>query len=218
MPQANFKTILVLSSTALLAFLFSISPFTAYAPQLLALISIYFILSCLKKQPFINLSSLIVNLLIFTTNGLNSPVFFLVYFLLFIIAFQNPPSTTLSFSLVLILLLSQSLNSLTSLLPLFSLLLITPLAWFVGHQYLDNLALQNHLAVDETDFFLWFSLKLKPQLSGIIDSASQLLSQPGLAESRQNLLRSIKKTAKAIQKSAQKLAKQVDEQTDENKQ
>ncbi|MBU1130305.1 hypothetical protein KKE45_03225, partial [Patescibacteria group bacterium] len=89
-------SLLLLSLTTSLSYLFSISSLSQFTPQAIALLSaIFLFISLYQKKVFINLISFIVNLIIFTTNGLNSPVFFLIYFLLFTIAFQNPPHLTL---------------------------------------------------------------------------------------------------------------------------
>jgi len=214
MPKSQLKTIFLLSLASLLPFLFSLSPLTYFTPQLIALLSLATIICLFQKINFILPSTFLITLLIFTTNGLNSPIFFLVYFLLFIIAFQNPPSTTLSFSLVLIILFSQSLDSLNSLLPLLSLLLITPLAWFIGHQYLDNKKLNQDLSVNETDILLWHSLKFKTGINVIIDLASQLLSTP-LGYTQKENAKKIKTSAQNLKNSSKKLTQTIDQQTDE---
>ena len=218
MLQNQLSTILVFSLTSLLTFLFSISPLTYFTPQLLAFLAIIITIHLFTKRSvntvFTLLSSIFITLLVFTTNGLNSPLFFLIYFLLLVIAFQNPPSTTLSYSLVLIILLSQSLDSFSSLLPLLSLLLITPLAWFIGHQYLDNLKLNQDLAVDETNIVLWHSLKFKTGITTIIDLCSQLLSTP-LTPTQKQHTKKIKNSARNLLNSSKKLVSQIDTQTDE---
>lgn len=204
------------SFSAFLAYLFSISPLSSFTPQAIALISVIIIITLKQKKILIYLITLLISLIIFTSNGLNSPVFFLIYFLLFIIAFQNPPSTTLSFSIVLIILLSQYLNSVYSLIPLLSLLLITPLAWFVGRQYLENRQLDSSLIKDETDVLLWFSLKFKTGITQIIDTASQLLSQPQMTHTQKEQVRYIKNSAKNLLNSSQKLTHEIDKETDES--
>lgn len=214
MLKNNLLNLLFLSLATLASFLFSLSSFTYFAPQAIALLSLITIICFFKKIPFILPASTLITLIVFTSNGLNSPVFFLIYFLLFVIAFQNPPSTTLSYSLLLILLFSQSLNSLTSLLPLLSLLLITPLAWFIGKQYLDNRKLETDLAVDETDTLFWHTLKFKTGISVIIDLASQLLSTP-LTANQQDQAKKIHLSAKNLLTSSQKLVKKIDLQTDD---
>lgn len=214
--MSQLTTVTIFAFTILTAFLFSISPFTHFLPQTIALFTIILIIfSLYKKQYFIFFISLIINLIVFSTNSLNSPVFFLVYFLIFTISFQNPPSISLSYSLILILFLSQSLNSPTSLLPLLSLLLITPLAWFISKQYINNIKINSHLTNDETNLFLWSTLKFKTGITSIIDSASQLLSQPQLNHSQKQLVHHIKDSAKNLLNSSQKLTHEI-EKTDEN--
>ena len=211
MPQIAIICLFSLSSV--LVYFFSIT-FPAFTPQAIALITIISILCLKKKELLIFFIAAIINIIVFTTNGLNSPVFFLIYFLLFVIAFQNPPSTTLAYSLVLILFLSQSLNSMYSLLPLISLLFITPLAWFIGRQYLENLKLNNFLEKDETDVLMWLSLKFKNGIYQIIDSSSQLLSQPQLTQNQKDQVHKIKDSAKNLLNSAQKLKNEIDDETE----
>lgn len=207
--------ILTLSLTSLLSYLWSFSPLVHFTPQLLALLSILFIVLFINHKSYIIfLISFIINLLVFTTNGLSSPVFFLIYFLLFTLAFQNPPSTTITYSLILIILLSQSLNSLISVLPLVSLVFVTPLAWFIGKQHLENNNLNLHLTKDETKVFLWFSLKFKTGIIKIIDTASLLLSNPSLSSTQKDQLHLIKDSAKSLLNSSQKLTREIDEETD----
>ena len=208
-------SLVIFSLTALTGYLFSLSPFIDYLPQLTALLTIIFILFIKKQKSPLYLISLIVNLLVFATNGLSSPVFFLTYFLLFAIAFRYSPRFTLAYSLVQILLLSQSLNSLISLLPLFSLILISPIAWLIGLQRQENQRLHTDISTDETDIFLWFSLKFKNSLSSILDSLSILQSDPRLSPSQKQHLQQIKKTSRSLLNSAVKLTQKIDTQTDE---
>ncbi|MGI5840740.1 MAG: hypothetical protein ACOX6N_00755 [Patescibacteria group bacterium] len=215
--MSPLKPIAILSATAISAFLFSLTPATPFLPQFIALISVILILISLRRHTLnLYLTSLIINLIVFNTQGLASPFFFLIYFLLFVLAFNNPPSTTLAYSLVLVILLSQSLDSLASLLPLFSLVFISPLAWYVGRQYLDNLNMTNSIAKDETDILLFFSLKFKNHILEILDSVSLLLSNPKLTQCQKDELGKIKKIATGLLKSSQKLTQQIDQETDEN--
>jgi hypothetical protein len=214
MPKNNLSTLLFLSLATLISFLFSLSSFTYFSPQVIALLALITTACLFKKIPFILPVSALISLLVFITNGLNSPAFFLIYFLLFVIAFQHPPSITLSYSLLLIILLSQSLNSLNSLLPLLSLLLITPLAWFIGKQYLDNRKMADDLSIDETDTLFWHTLKFKTGITVIIDLVSQLLSTP-LTTTQQEYGKKIQKSAKDLLKSSQKLVQKIDTQTDD---
>lgn len=180
--------------TSLAGYLFSITPYTHFLPQLIAILAII-ALFINRKSYFIFHVSLIINLIVFATGGLTSPVFFLTYFLLLIIAFQNTPSVSLAYALIQIIFFSQSLNSPLSLLTLASLTLITPLAWFIGQN-------RQYLATDETNFFLWLSLKLKTSVTQIVDSASILLSHPNLPYSDKQELHTIKSSAKNLLNSA----------------
>jgi hypothetical protein len=101
-------------------------------------------------------------------------------------------------------------------LPLLSLLFITPLAWFIGHQYLDNLKMEKSLTKDETEILFWLTLKFKTGICQIIDSASQLLSQPQLSHSQKEELRHIKDSAKNLLNSSEKLTRDIDNETDDN--
>lgn len=213
MPQ--ILTILIYILLALTGFIFTNSDFSIYTPQLIALISIIFIILLFQKKLSLYLISFIITLTVFFTGGLNSSFFFLIYFLLFTLAFQNPPSTTLSYSLVLILLLSQSLNSIQSLIPLSSLLLITPLSWFIGKQYLDKIKTENEISVDETNFLMWLSLKFKTGICQIIETSSELLSTP-LQPIQKDKLHYIKDSAKSLLNSSEKLKTEIDNESDED--
>jgi predicted membrane protein len=80
----------------------------------------------------------IILILIFSTGALNSPVFFLLYFLGFGIAFVFEPSVTFIFVLGAILIFIPEVlraDLLIGLLKVGSLLLISPLAYFFGREY-----------------------------------------------------------------------------------
>jgi hypothetical protein len=208
-------SILLFLASSLTAYLISISSLSNFIPQIIALISLIFIFFSLFKKHFsLHLITFIISLVIFYTDGLNSPFFFLIYFLLFTVAFQNPPTITLSLSLILIILLSQSLNSLQSLLPLGSLLLITPLSWFIGKQYLDKNKVDTDFSISETNVLMWLSLKFKTGICQIIDNCSELLSTP-LQPSQKDKIKYIKDSAKSLLNSSEKLKTEVDQQSDD---
>jgi hypothetical protein len=187
-----------------------------YIPQIIAFASIILIAISLKKKVLnIFLLTFIINLLIFSTNGLSSPFFFLIYFLLFILAFQNPPSVTFACSLTVILFLSSTLINLNSVITLASLLLITPIVWFIGHQFLQKEKTENCLSVDETAFQFWIKLKFKTGITKIIDSASILLSQPQLTPSQKEEVKFIKDSAKNLLNSSNKLSDEIEHSKDE---
>ena len=213
MPQ--LVSIILFFVVSLISFFFSISNYLYFAPQLIALVSIAILILYFTKKTFsLHLVALLINIIVFSTNGLNSPFFFLVYFFLFIIAFQNPSSSTLTYSLFLVLIFSQSLNSFTSVITLSSLLLITPLAWFMGKQFSEKTKNEKIITDDETNVLMWHSLKLKTGLYQIIDSISEILSTPLTPTQRDNA-RKIKDSAKSLLNSSEKLTEKIDQESDE---
>ena len=212
--MTQILSILIFLFSSLTAYLVSISSIEKFSLQIIALASIIFLFfSIVQKRFSLHLIAFIISLVVFTSSGLNSPFFFLIYFLLFTIAFQNPPTTTLTYSLGLILLLSQSLDSLNSLLPLSSLLLITPLSWFIGKQYLDKTKVDSDISISETNVLMWLSLKFKTGICQIIDNCSELLSTP-LQPTQKDQIKYIKDSAKSLLNSSEKLKNEVDQQSD----
>ena len=213
MPQ--LVSIILFFIVSLASFFFSISDYLYFAPQLIALVSVVIIILYFTRKTFsLHLVALLINIIIFSTGGLNSPFFFLLYFFLFIIAFQNPSSSTLAYSLFLVLILSQSLNSFTSVITLSSLLLITPLAWFMGKQFSEKAKNEKIITDDETDILMWHSLKLKTGLYQIIDSISEILSSP-LTPTQKEKAHKIKDSAKSLLNSSEKLTEKIDQESDE---
>ena len=83
----------------------------------------------------------VILLLIFSTGGINSVLFFLLYFLCFGIAFVFEPAVIFIFVLGVILVFVPDVikgDLLVSSLKLGSLLLISPLAFFFGNEYRRN--------------------------------------------------------------------------------
>lgn len=190
-----------LSLSSLVSYLLSLTPLVNFLPQLIALLSLLFIFSLKKKLPAIYIISAIINLIVFAQNGVQSSFFFLIYFLLFIVALQYPPAVSLSFSLVVTILLTYSTNSLASLIPILSLLFITPVVWLIGRQ-------TQTIAVEETDFLLWLNLKFKSGITAIIDLSSQLQSTP-LSYNQKEQLKKIRSSAKSLLNSSEKLSQEI---------
>lgn len=129
-------------------------------------------------------------ILIYFSGGLHSPVFFLIYILFFGLALLFDPVITLSLSLALALVFSQQVKAFNDLLPIFGMLMITPIAVFFGKQYLRILEneekikiitkkkniLQNEVTQQEEDTLLWLALAFKEQVSTIMDNTSNLLT------------------------------------------
>ena len=131
---------------------------STYSPQIIAFFSILLVAYSIRyKITPVALVILIVQLIVFTTGGLLSPLLFLEYFLLFSLSFQESPQTILLYSIILALFLSQTLISNLSLIYLFSLVFISPLAYLVTQKFTQE---QNH----KLETLLWLSLELKQKL------------------------------------------------------
>lgn len=174
--------------------------------------------------------TLIVLLLVFSTGGAGSPLFFLLYFLLFGLSFLFEPSITVIFSVILLIFLAPFVSTITEAASVFSLILITPLALFFGQQYLKNLSAQKRIKIyqdrwlenekslenEESNVLLWLSTAFKPSMIEILDKTSQLLSGIGnLTASQKSYLKRIRRLAQRISKSGEKLARAVDLETDD---
>jgi len=140
---------LVIISSFVTIFIWQNSPLKDYTVQLLGLfIVLYFIVSSRKGgKGFLTLGgegflgvfllNTLIFLLIFSTGGINSALFFVLYFLCFGIAFVFNPLTIFVFIIgsILIFVPEISVDLTTNLLKLGSLALISPLAYFFGKAY-----------------------------------------------------------------------------------
>lgn len=201
--MSNLFKILTFFIPLLIAFLLHQSQtILPFLPQIIALTSLIIIITLIfLHRLLLPLVVFILNLIVFSTGGISSSLFFLIYFLLFSLSFQNLPLTNLAYSLITIIFFSYSLNSLPSLVQLFSLLLITPLTYFISQQQQLQEKTQIELSQDETDFLLWISLRLKNSLKEIISLSDN---------------QKINKIAKNLIKDSEKLEKNIDQNSDEN--
>lgn len=235
-----------LIAAVVLVFVWTSHPgLSTYTLQLIALFVLAYFLNQFymrrKKQAFskINLTldavvfTMVVLLLVASTGGLTSPLFFLIYFLMFGLALLFEPAITLSLALAMVLffLLKPTKESpLYEALQLLSLLLITPLAMFFGRQYLKVLESEEKIKIlqeeteimeeeikqEETDVLMWASLDLKKGLTEILHQTSDLLADIAHLTLRQKeKVSKIRQTASELLKTGQKLKEEVDRTTDE---
>ncbi len=140
--------VLVLSFVAV--FVWEQTPLSGFTIQALAVLVILYLLFAARKkgQGFLTMGgdgpwgifilNTIILLLIFATGSVSSPVFFLLYFLGFGIAFVFEPPAIFVFLIgaVLIFLPDTLAGDVTgNILRVGSLLLISPLAYFFGREY-----------------------------------------------------------------------------------
>ncbi|MFZ2152902.1 MAG: hypothetical protein WAV41_02480 [Microgenomates group bacterium] len=212
MPENSTFYLLLLSTS--LSYLISISSYSHYIPQLIALCLILFYVFYRLQLNSTPLISTVVNLIVFSTGGLSSPFYFLIYFLLFATAFVIKPVYSLLFSLITILLLGQSLVNPASLLSLISLLFIAPLVWLVSRQKSAVEKSTQTISNDETNFLLWLNLKFKTGITTIIDLNSQLLSTPQLSPTQKEIIKKIRQSSHSLLNSSAKLTQQINDEDD----
>lgn len=151
---------LVLITSFILIFIWQLADLTEFTtPFLGGLIAIYLIISARKKgKGFLNMGgegpygifilNTLIFLLIFSTGSIDSPIFFLLYFLAFGIAFIFEPAVIFVFVLgTLLVFLPEALtqNATDNLLKLGSVVLLSPLAFFFGKEYRRNLAQESEV-------------------------------------------------------------------------
>jgi len=238
---------LFLVAAVVLAFFWTSQPtLSIYTLQLIAIFVLAYFLNQFfirkKKQPLsrINLTidavifTMVILLLVASTGGLTSSLFFLIYFLMFGLALLFEPAITFSLALAMVLFFlfkPTKEKPLTEALQLLSLLLITPLAMFFGKQYLKVLESQEKIKIleeegeimeeqikkEETDTLMWATLELKQGLVGILEQTSNLLTDISHLNLRQKeRLSKIRQIATNLLKTGQKLKEEVDRTTDES--
>ncbi len=224
-----------LALATLLTYLWVSSPtLSALTLQLVAvLILLYFVAAwALRRHHTIKRTTITIDLTILTitilllvtsTGGLTSPLFFCVYFLLFAVAllFETEATLVLTGILIIYLLLlpSTDLTDMAHLAELVAMLMITPLAIFTGHQHELTIeaeknakSLTRHLGSEETDTLLFLSLNLKNTLARSLDTLSVIL--PTITSINKDSLTRLYQDLKLLYKSAGELEKTIDHETD----
>lgn len=250
MPKFLLHSLFLLTAVVLAFFWTSSPTLSLYTLQLVAFFVLVFFANQLASRHAgsgrANLTidavifTLVTLLLVISTGGLTSPLFFLLYFLMFGLALLFEPLISLSLTGAMILFFAISLASpaggptdksgLEEVLQLFSLIMVTPLALFFGREYLQVLrdeekirileeegeVLEKEIQKEETDVLLWASLELKQGLAVILDELSQLLADLShLTITQKERLLKIRQTALKLLKSGEKLKEEVDKTTDE---
>lgn len=166
--------------------------------------------------------TVVILLLVASTGGLNSPLFFLIYFLLFAVALLFEPLVTLTLAGAVTLFFWPNPLTPSALIQLFSVLLILPLSIFLGRQYLKVLAAKDEIKIltksittEETDSLLWLCLNFKEGLIKIVHLTADLLTGLGqLTIMQKESLQKINQTAKELLKTGDKLKDKIDKETD----
>lgn len=213
-----------------------LSPLEPYTLQLTGILALLYIGTHSLRRHFPKLfhrSSITLDLTILTsmilllvteTGALTSPLFFLLYFLLFAVSMLYEIEATLVLTGALILyfifLPGTNLSDLMHLSQLGALIMITPLALFTGHQYEVSLEekearrrLTHHLSHQETDTLLFLSLNLKNTLVTSLDTLSTIIPLTRVREVHDNLS-TLYKDLRALYKTSLDLEKAIDKETD----
>jgi len=123
-------------------------------------------------------------LLIFSTGGLTSPLFFLLDFILIALALLFEPGQAIITSVLLVFLFLWSApNNLNTekIINLISLLLMTPIAIAFSQNYLENLKNRGRIHIleevvqeEENESLLWIS-QAKPSIASVLNSTTDLV-------------------------------------------
>lgn len=197
--------------TVILAFIFSISPLAAYGLQATALlIAIYAGISFLIRKRIVDsnikttldvlIFSLTISLLIFSTGGFASPVFFLSYFLLFGVAMFSSPitATAITITFALLFLVAPKTDFWIDLLQIGSLLAIAPLSVLFGKQYLKVLedkkmitGLTQKVQKNKVEVTDWTEGDFRRRIIRIQEYLQKLINDPSIEKSEKERIASL---------------------------
>lgn len=173
-----------------LAFLYGQSTLSAYDLQVSAVIFIFFFLvrrfipsSKSRLLESVIFTFIIISIVI-STGGVDSPFYFLVYFLLFSLSLLLEPvisiTTTIAFIIFFLLTLPQN-QDLASLLPIFSLAFLTPFALLLGEEFVRNKRLKEASSLRQKDTLLFLSLLMKNHLKAIREAVTNFMGDRELS-------------------------------------
>lgn len=223
-----------LLAAILLTFVWTSNPvLSGFTLQLVAiLIILYFLNRFWQRKKFgVTLAidglifALVSLLLVAETGGLTSPLFFILYILLFGLALLYDPLITLIFCLVLSFFFYSQVKDLVGLVQIIGLLLITPIALFFGRQYLRLLeeerkikvleikkgTLEKEVSQQERETLLWLNLDFKDHLNQIMEVSSNLLADVSkLTSSQREGLKTIRENAKRLLRLGGKLKGEIE--------
>lgn len=194
------------------------TPLSEYSLQISGiLVAVYVFISFLVRKEFLNPASRVpfdififsfaVSLLLFSTGGFTSPVFFLTYFLLFGISLISAPITSVVASLVfaILFILTPKVDFWTEMLQIVSLLAIAPVSLAFGKQYLQILKNEQKIKLlknvgqdfveeihsQEEEVKNWTEGDFREKLVNVQKYLSELLKDPDLNKSKKEKMREL---------------------------
>jgi hypothetical protein len=197
--------------TVVIAFLISVSPLSNYGLQVAALTMIVYVgVSFLIRKHILSVDlkvtldvlvfSLTISLLIFTTGGFTSPVFFLSYFLLFGVALFSSPitATAITATFALLFIVAPKADFWMDLLQIGSLLAIAPLSVLFGKQYLKVLqdkkiitGLSQKVQKNKVDVTSWTEGDFRRRLLRIQEYLQKLSLDPSIELDKKERINSL---------------------------
>jgi hypothetical protein len=215
--------------TVTLAFVISVSPLSGYGLQIVALmIVIYIGTSFLIRKRILSTDlkvtldvivfSLSVSLLLFTTGGFNSPVFFLSYFLLFGVSLFASPvtATAITVTFALLFIVTPKQDFWIDLLQMGSLLAIAPLSIIFGKQYLKVLAdkkvitgLSQKVQQAKVDVTGWTEGDFRKRLLRIQEYLQKLTNDPTIGTDKKERINSLYRQIYDLFLSGRKMEKDI---------
>ena len=201
---------LILVLAIVLTFIFPKTNLAQYDLQITAglFIVLYLIKKFIIKQTSYSklfesvIFTLVVMGIINSTGGLQSPFFFLSYFLLFSLGLILEPviSITTTLALIVFFLLGLPQNQdLKTLLPIISLAFLTPFAMYLGQEHIESQKSKVKNQKLQQDTFLFLSLLLKNHLKNIKEAVDNYVGD--------HELNIIKKSSDRMEKLIEKFEK-----------
>lgn len=237
---ASHVFLIVLSSIIPLAWI--LNPNTSsYTLQLCGVITIVYIVS---KKVLLTMShnfnhniltilttNSIVQLLVLSTGGTRSSFFFLYYFLIFAFAiiYESRQAFVVSLVTIALYLFNPShIFDTTSIISLFSLVLISPLAHLLSISMIQNLqaagkikVLEDNIQKEEIDSLLWLSTEAKPTLNSVISSITDIViflnssrNEYGLSKNFIDKIKGVQTDLITLYSSSEDLEESIKESTD----
>ena len=215
--------------TVLAAFIVSVSPLAGYGLQIAALMmAVYAGVSFLIRKHILSTDikvtldvlvfSLTISLLIFTTGGFASPVFFLSYFLLFGVALFSSPitATAITLTFALLFFVSPKKDFWLDLLQIGSLLAIAPLSVLFGKQYLKVLqdkrtisGLFQKVRKNKVDVASWTDGDFRKRLLRIQEYLQKLGTDPSIGTDKKERINSLYRQIYDLFLSGKKMEKEI---------
>lgn len=217
------------ATAVILSFLISISPLSAYGLQFSAfVVLLYIAISFLFRKNIVSLRtkviidvlvfSFVTSLLLFTTGGFSSPIFFLSYFLLFGVSLLSSPetSTVIAVTFLLLFIISHKSDFWIEVIQALSLLAIAPISVIFGKQYLrvkeDQKAistLSGKVQKNKTNVENWTEGDFRKRLLRIQEYLQKLASDPNMKLEEKQRINSLYRQIYDLFLSGKKLEKDI---------